>query len=107
MDLRLEKAKVTYYENFIKEELSKRIFESVETIMLEEQIQKVESDEGKFYKLKRKTLVFIDNSIIDDYVLPKIWGADVSVFKFTPEIQLLIELLKSVTPYDFNICLAI
>jgi hypothetical protein len=73
--------------------------------MLEEQIKTVKSDEGMFFKLKRKTLVFIDDSIIDNYVLPKIWGSEVSVFKFTPEIQLLIQLLKSITPYDFNICL--
>lgn len=105
MNLNLEHANVTYKEKFLSNELEKKIFEEISDIAKSEETQKVKIDDS-CYKLKRKTIVYIHNSIADTYILPKIWGDDVSVFEFTPELCELKSLLEAELHYEFNICLA-
>lgn len=102
-DLLLPNASVTYYENFVSKDIGKKIFDLVENQMLSEEIKRVNLNDSS-YKLKRKTLVFVDNTI-SNLVIPKIWGLNVTVLKFTPEILELKTAVEETTNYNFNICL--
>ena len=105
MNLGLPNATVVYYDNFVDEHLTNKIMKEIENIIVNEPIPRVETTEGALYKLRRKTMVFIDETIADNYILPTIWGKDVLVHRFTDELKQLICLLKGVSDYDFNICL--
>lgn len=104
MNLCLSNAKVTYYDDFVENDIAEKIFTTIEELMSSENIKRVK-DNNLEYKLKRKTMVFIDKSIKDNYVIPKIWGDDVSVYEFIPEMMEMKEKIENITNYQFNICL--
>lgn len=104
--LQLENAKVYYYENFLTEEESKEIFDSLRDMFEEETVKEILNDEGKSkYKLNRKTMVFIDLSI-DNKVIPGIWGHDVTIITFPEKLLEIKTRLEELFACKFNICLA-
>lgn len=48
----------------------------------------------------------VNENIRNSYVIPKIWGKDISVLTFTPKLLELKKSIEKVASYDFNICLA-
>lgn len=110
MNLELSCANVVYYENFINNELGKILFDQLFDLMVDESVQKVSrydssGNEIGLSKLNRKTGVFVLDEILDRYVTPKIWGNDVLVEEFTPELIKLKKIIESTLNYSFNICL--
>lgn len=103
MDLGLTYAKVTYISNFINDELQNKILTKYQDIFIEEKNKCVIADD-RTYKLNRKTLVLIDEEL-ENYVIPKIWGEEVTVLKFDDEIKCVKEDLEKLLEYSFNICL--
>lgn len=102
MDLQLKNSKVIYIENYLTKELQDIIFNKYKNIFDKENYKKVQSE--KVYKLNRKTLVLIDNNLME-YVIPKIWGDNVSLMTFDDEIKELKKKLENEFNYKFNICL--
>jgi alkylated DNA repair dioxygenase AlkB len=110
MNLNLENANVTYYPQFVTSELSEKIYNQLYEIMKDEEHKKVtkfdrDGNEIGEYKLNRKTSVFVENDIINTYVIPKIWGNNIFVDDFTPELLELKLKIENLTGYHFNICL--
>jgi alkylated DNA repair dioxygenase AlkB len=110
MNLNLENANVTYYPQFATNELSEKIYDQLYEIMKDDENKKVtkfdqDGNEVGEYKLNRKTAVFVEHDIVNTYVIPKIWGNDVIVNEFTPELLELKLEVEKLTGYHFNICL--
>lgn len=110
MNLELDKANVTYCKNFIDDDFGKVLFDQLYELMVDESIRNVSKydsfgNEICLYKLNRKTGVFVLDEILDTYITPKIWGNDVLVKEFTPELIKLKKLIESTLDYSFNICL--
>lgn len=105
-NLNLTDAKVIYYKDFVSSDLSTKIFEEISETMKDEDVKRVANDiNDTTYKLKRKTMVFIQANMTN-YVIPKIWGSDITILEFTPELAVLKESIEKLTGYEFNICLA-
>ena len=66
INLNLDGANVTYVENIINNTIAQKIFDDISAVAELEEICKVNNT----YKLKRTTIVYIDKSIIDTYILP-------------------------------------
>lgn len=103
MDLELQNAKVIYINNYINDDLKHKIFTKYQTIF-ENEINKKVIDNNRIYKLNRKTLVLVDENLVD-YVIPKIWGDDVTIMIFDDEIKEIKKKLEEDLNYNFNICL--
>ncbi len=77
----LNKAFVTYDDEFINQDKSDKYFETFNTTF------DWKYNNYKGYKLNRQTCVFADKQIVDDKKnIPDIWGDDVSVKEWTPEL---------------------
>lgn len=103
MNLELPNATVTYTQDYINIELQNKIFTKYKNIFEDEKYQNVTMDERN-YKLNRKTLVLVDDELTD-YVIPKIWGENVTVMNFDDKIKGIKEKLEKDLQYKFNICL--
>lgn len=103
MELDLIDAKVLYINNYIDEELQNKIFDKYQKIFDEEERKKVSVDE-KTYTLNRKTLVLVDEELTN-YIIPKIWGNDVTIMTFDDDIKEIKNKLLTDLNYKFNICL--
>jgi alkylated DNA repair dioxygenase AlkB len=103
MNLELPDAIVTYTPNYINMELQNKIFTKYQHIFVEENYKNVKVDDRN-YKLNRKTLVLIDKDL-SDYVIPKIWGENITVMNFDEEIKEIKTKLEKDLQYKFNICL--
>ena len=102
MNLNLENANVTYYNNFLESKISKKIYKNIVEIIISEERHKVLNN-NQYYKLNRKTLVCVDDSIKSNHVSAQIWNDSVSVIGFTPEIDTLKLQLQDLLKYEFNI----
>lgn len=104
--LGLEDAKVYYYENFLDEEKAGEIFNNLSSLFEKETMKEIVDDRGNTkYKLNRKTMVFIDESV-DNTVIPKIWGHDVNILLFPESLLMIKTRLEELLNFHFNICLA-
>lgn len=103
MNLELENAKVIYIHNYLSEKLQNNIFTKYQNIFNEETNKKVK-DEDRIYKLNRKTLVLIDENLLN-YIIPKIWGENVTIIPFDNDIKEIKNKLEKEFEYKFNICL--
>lgn len=103
MNLELSNAKVSYIPNYITNELQNKIFTKYQNIFEDEDKKKV-IDGERIYKLNRKTLVLIDENL-SNYIIPKIWGENVTVISFDDEINEIKNKLEKEFEYKFNICL--
>jgi hypothetical protein len=105
MNLNLPNACVTYYSDFVDQSIAIHLLNTIGQAMSSDTVKKVEYSDGKFSKLNRKTMVFIDKNL-KDFIIPKIWGTDVFVECFSTELLVLKEKIEKELGYDFNICLA-
>ena len=103
MNLELPNAKVTYIPNYVSKELQNKIFSKYKNIFDSENYKSVNMNDRN-YKLNRKTIVLVDEDLIN-YVIPKIWGENISVIKFDEEIKEIKDKLEKDLEYKFNICL--
>lgn len=107
-ELELENAKVYHYSNFISDEESVDILEIMSELFEQELNKDIldENDKPK-YKLNRKTLVFVD-PLINNKIIPKIWGHDVTILEFPESLVHIKNKLEELLAdkYKFNICLA-
>ncbi len=105
MDLGLIGAKVFYKNNYLTDEIQNKIFNKYQKIFDEEERKTVSVDD-RTYKLNRKTLVLIDEELaMSTYIIPKIWGSDVTILEFDDEIKEIKNKLEEELKYKFNICL--
>jgi hypothetical protein len=106
MDLQLENADVIYYTDYIENDVGQKIFDDISTLFHNIECQSVAKSNGDEYKLNRKTLVFIDPSSVDIKIIPKIWGATVTIIPFSEDLLTLRAKLEKDLKHKFNICLA-
>ena len=104
MDLNLEHANVTYEPNFLPEKESQLIFTLISELFEQEERKLINTDNSS-YRLNRKTMVFVDSNI-DKSIIPKIWGNNVTIVEFPPELQTIKQKLETTVRFTFNICLA-
>ncbi len=101
--LALEKANVDYYPKFLPYQLADNIYHDLSTIMKDEEIKSVLVS-GIEHKLNRKTMVYVDANL-KDYIIPKIWGSNITIKPFTNDLLEVKSLLEETLKYKFNICL--
>ncbi|HSW76825.1 MAG TPA: alpha-ketoglutarate-dependent dioxygenase AlkB [Candidatus Saccharimonadales bacterium] len=102
----IDNATITYTPNYLSIEEADDLFTSLSNLFTEEQKHIItDDDNNKLYTLNRKTLVFIDNTI-NDHIIPKIWGKDVTILPFSSSLQELKLRLEQDLNFNFNICLA-
>ncbi|AGC02281.1 alkylated DNA repair [Acanthamoeba polyphaga moumouvirus] len=104
-NLNLENATAFYDSQYIDKIESEKIFNSISDLFKNESRKKVTDKYNFEYILKRKTMVFIDKDI-DKNIIPKIWGDDVKIMDFTPELLNIKYRLETDLGFKFNICLA-
>jgi hypothetical protein len=99
---------ITYCKSFVSEELSNEYFTMLDQMFQTQIIHNVKFND-KIYKLRRKTMVFIDESLLKSntikFIIPKIWGDGVEVRVFPPEIVKLKNRISNLTSFAYNICL--
>lgn len=104
-DLKFDNANVMYDERFLAGFESEKLFSYFSRIFMKEK-QHVVTNNMKSYRLNRKTMVFIDPLTVNKDVIPKIWGDNVTVKEFPPDLISIKEKIEHVTNFKFNICLA-
>lgn len=105
-NLNLEDALVLYQKDYLTSELSDQIFIELSELFNNEEKKMIHDDkDNKMYRLNRKTMVFIDASV-DQAIIPKIWGKNVTVLEFSPVLYKIKSDLESKLNFKFNICLA-
>ncbi len=104
MDLHFENATVIYEPDFLSRDESQTLFTLISTLF-EQGERKLIDTETSSYRLNRKTMVFIDSDI-DKSIIPKIWGNNVKILAFPPELLAIKQKLETQLSFKFNICLA-
>lgn len=104
MNLNLENATVTYIPDFLSPEQAQTLFTSIAALFDSEE-RKLINTETSAYRLNRKTMVFVDPSI-EKSIIPKIWGNNVTIVEFSPELSQIKQKLQTQLSFTFNICLA-
>ncbi|AGF84971.1 hypothetical protein QJ854_gp811 [Moumouvirus goulette] len=104
-EINLENATVLYDPKYLNESESETIFNLMSDLFKNESRKKVTDKNNVEYTLKRKTMVLIDKDI-DKNIIPKIWGDDVKVIEFMPDLLNIKHKLETDLNYKFNICLA-
>lgn len=105
-NLGFENADVTYDPNYLSRADSNNLYNSISQLFTNEEKRMINDENDKpIYTLNRKTIAFIDSSIDRD-VIPKIWGKNITVLEFTPELYEIKTDLESILNFKFNICLA-
>ena len=103
MNLELPNATVIYTPDYINLQLQNKILTKYKNIFEDENYKNVNIDDRN-YKLNRKTLVLVDEDL-SEYIIPKIWGENVTVMNFDEEIKEIKIKLENDLQYKFNICL--
>jgi len=107
-NLEFEQATVYYYEKYLSQETAMGIFTTISELFDSEENKMICNENNEpIYKLNRKTIVFIDSSI-DNAIIPKIWGNNVTILEFPKElinIKSDLEKLLNLEDNKFNICL--
>ena len=102
-NLNLKDANVKYIENFLSKNDADRLYESFKKLPYQRRI--VEYNLGKG-KLNRATVAFSDKNIKN---IPDIWGKDIPVLDWTPEMIEIKEKIKKVINQSneniYNVCL--
>ncbi|AVL95136.1 2OG-Fe(II) oxygenase [Moumouvirus australiensis] len=101
----MENAIVLYNPQYIDKIESEKIFDSISDLFKNESRKKVFDKHNFEYTLKRKTMVFVDKDV-DKNIVPKIWGDNVKIMDFTPELFNIKRKLETELNFKFNICLA-
>lgn len=105
-NLGFENADVTYDPNYLSRADSNNLYNSISQLFTNEEKRMINDENDKpIYTLNRKTIAFIDSSIDRD-VIPKIWGKNITILEFTPELYEIKTDLESILNFKFNICLA-
>lgn len=104
-NLNLEHATILFNPQYINGTESEKILNSISDLFRNESRKKVLDKHNFEYTLKRKTMVFIDKDI-DKNIIPKIWGDNVKIMDFTPELLNIKYKLETELNFKFNICLA-
>ncbi|XWV25806.1 hypothetical protein QJ857_gp1281 [Tupanvirus soda lake] len=105
-NLNFENANVYYFKDYLDANVCLNIFEKISNIFGSEEHKMVHSEDDKpLYRLNRKTVVFVDNTV-DITVIPKIWGKNVSIIEFPKELANVKQNLEKLLNFKFNICLA-
>ncbi|AYV78796.1 MAG: hypothetical protein Edafosvirus34_6 [Edafosvirus sp.] len=106
INLNFENAVVSYHKDFIDEKIRKKLFVDITKLFETEETRHVMSKkEGDFYRLNRKTMVFIDKTV-NKNIIPKIWGNNVTIFEFPDYLNEIKNNLEKELNFKFNICLA-
>jgi len=106
INLNFENASVLYNKDFIAESIRKKLFDDISKLFEKEETKHVESKkEGDYYRLNRKTIVFIDKNVNKD-IIPKIWGKNVTIIEFPDYLNTIKDDLEKRLNFKFNICLA-
>ncbi len=99
MNLDLEAAKVLYYPDFITKEDADQYFATFAKLPFERRTV-IYNNQSKG-KLNRGTLAFGDDGVS----LPDIWGKDLQLMPWTPDMQQIKEQIEKITNTTYNICL--
>lgn len=104
-NLHFDDANVIFHSDYLNKDEGDLIFNNLSAIFEKEVPNYIVNDKGdNLYKLKRKTLVYVDKDI-DKSVIPKIWGNNVKISEFTDELLNLKNKLEVDLNFKFNICL--